>query len=39
MTAQETLGVSGIAGVPWDAVELPVSFWRTGAMCPKAWHE
>ncbi|MGB0964872.1 MAG: oligopeptidase A [Litorivicinus sp.] len=26
MTAQETLGVSGIAGVPWDAVELPSQF-------------
>lgn len=26
LTAQDTLGVSGIAGVPWDAVELPSQF-------------
>lgn len=26
MTAQDTLAVSGIAGVPWDAVELPSQF-------------
>lgn len=26
LTQQEALGVSGIAGVPWDAVELPSQF-------------
>jgi len=26
LTAQEVLGVSGIRGVPWDAVELPSQF-------------
>lgn len=31
LTQVDELGVSGINGVEWDAVELPRSSWRTSA--------
>ncbi|EHN22385.1 oligopeptidase A [Salmonella enterica subsp. enterica serovar Montevideo str. CT_02035278] len=38
LTRIETAGVSGISGVPWDAVELPSQFMETGAGSRKRWR-
>ncbi len=37
LTKIDTAGVSGINGVPWDAVELPSQFMETGAGSRRRW--
>jgi len=38
LTQVDHLGVSGINGVEWDAVELPASSWKTGVGNGKRWR-
>src|SRR5699024_11010896 len=39
LTEQTVAGVSGINGVPWDAVNSQASLWKTGAGPQKVWQK
>ncbi|MFP1453223.1 M3 family metallopeptidase [Escherichia coli] len=38
LTRIETAGVSGISGVPWDAVELPSQFMENWCWSLRRWR-
>ncbi|KIO38526.1 hypothetical protein SU67_24100, partial [Escherichia coli O139:H28 str. E24377A] len=38
LTRIETAGVSGISGVPWDAVELPSSYGKLVLGAGRRWR-